>query len=105
MPQCPFCKAEVSTPKKEWSYRHNYYQVKSYLCPKCGSSFASYFHNDKFSHNIPKSPSNRFKISKYLLTHTEASIEEIAGVFNMGKDEVKKILLELQKRGIVDKLT
>ncbi|MCJ7634837.1 hypothetical protein MUP77_20910 [Candidatus Bathyarchaeota archaeon] len=54
--KCPRCKAELAkTPNKEWNYRNKYYQVKSYKCPNCGKTSMIYYHDNKFSHTIPKS--------------------------------------------------
>ena len=52
--KCPRCETEVDNPAREWDYRNNYYHVKSYKCSNCRKTFMVFYHNNKFSHTIPK---------------------------------------------------
>lgn len=58
MGKCPRCGTYVAQYTKEWDYRHRYYHVKKYYCPKCEQIFMEYFHNNKLSHTIPKAKSS-----------------------------------------------
>ena len=57
--KCPRCGSDLpKEPTKEWNYRGNYYHVKSYKCPNCTKHTLIYFHNNEFSHTIPKMKNN-----------------------------------------------
>jgi predicted HTH transcriptional regulator len=99
--ECPFCKCVVTNPTKEWNYNRNHYVVKAFTCPQCNINFMAYYHNNKFSHTIPKNPSSKIKIVKYLLAHGETTEEEIANILNLRMNEIKSVLAELQKKGAI----
>lgn len=40
---CPKCGKEVNKPRKTWKYA--FYQVESYECTNCGTSFRDYIKN------------------------------------------------------------
>lgn len=70
-------------------------------CQNCGLTFRSYYHDGKFSHNIPKDPSLEQKIIRYLKTHEEATDEEIAKGLNEKVTEIEATLGSLQHEGVV----
>jgi hypothetical protein len=98
--RCPYCGTEaVST--KQWRYHNNYYVVKAFTCQNCTLTFRAYYHESKFSHTIPKSPDDKTRIKKYLKAHTQATKEEISSVFNLDLIDVLRLLLQMQKEGVV----
>jgi len=40
---CPKCKKEAAAPQKTWKY--GFYQVESYECNNCGTSYREYIKN------------------------------------------------------------
>jgi predicted transcriptional regulator len=99
---CLYCKTEVTKSIKEWNYRHNYYRVKLYACPNCGNQFRVYYHNDAFSHTIPKFVGTKKQILTYLKKHETATEEELAEILKLDIKKINGILLELEKEGIVE---
>lgn len=92
MPKCPFCKTEINHPIAEWNYRHKYYRVKSFVCQHCGLKFNGYYHDSRFSHTIPKSPSVEEKIKKFLNANPKVKSKEIANKLNLNSKEVRAVL-------------
>jgi hypothetical protein len=103
MPKCPYCNTITINSSKEWNYCKNYYHVKMINCQNCGLSFKSYYHDGKFSHNIPKKPTIEKRITKYLQIHREATEEQIAVGLNEKITEIELSLKSMQREGIIYK--
>jgi transposase-like protein len=102
MPMCPNCGSGNSILLKEWEYAA--FHVKAFECKKCQKMFREYYYKGKLSHTIMPTfhpPKKRTAIVKYLMTHKEASVDEIANELNIPSDVVLKELLALEKLGAV----
>ena len=103
MIRCIYCKKEIVNSRKEWYYKKNYYLVKLFDFPNCSRSFSGYYHNNKFSHTIPKYFGLKSKILK-LLNNNTASSEEIAKDLGIEFDRVFQMIKELEKDGKIEKV-
>lgn len=102
MVNCPFCKTEVAKSIKEWNYRRNFYRVKLHMCPNCKNQFRAYYHNNTFSHTIPKFVGEKKLIITYLRKHEVATEEELAKILKLDIVRINKLLLEMEKEGNIE---
>ena len=110
MPKCPRCSGNAKLTGKEWEYGQ--FHVKQYECLGCEKKFMEYFRDGKLSHTIPKDGGPpkprtiniRRRVLSYLMRNEYVSDEQIAKDLKLEKNDVQKVLLRLEKRGVVEKV-
>lgn len=101
MQYCPHCKDESLTLFNEWKYSR--YIVKSYICNSCGFHFRAYFNKGTLSHIIASNTQTSITlITDYLSIHDTANEEELAQALKLPIQQVKLVLQQLEKKGIIE---
>lgn len=103
MLKCPRCESDAKDTGKTWTY--GAFRAELFYCPTCDRNFIAYYLEDKLSHTIPSGRDTGSRIINYLRTHDSARLDEIAVALNLDASDVLKVLMELEKKGKVERLT
>lgn len=103
--KCPRCGGEIIDSGQKWTYRN--YDVSKFICKSCEKAVNLYFLQKELVYIIPSSPLAiaRSKVRRYLHYHREASEEEIADKLKLPVKTIKDILIELENKGIVERIS